>query len=220
MIKVANFFAKYSCTKWNKNRWLRKFCRTIYRGMAELYARCSPEQRRRRKRRHGLQDVNTYPWPYRDDAFANWELDDSDEGYNLISDSSGFVIRHPTSFCAWKLRELSGKWPKRPDGKRYDAKNWVEYLGKLGYTEILSHNELESLASSLRHCIVVLPSVGEYGLVVWMDYFQEENAIFGYTYLEGEFIEVLYSMKDDKMFNINETKEIKGTEMAIWIKID
>lgn len=220
MIRVANFFAKYSCMRWNKNRRLRKLCREIYRGMAEFYVRYSPEQRRRRNRSHKFRDANTYPWPYRERDFANWELDDSDEGYNLISDSSGFVIRHSTSFCAWKLRELTGKWPKRPDGKRYDAKNWVEYLERLGYTKVLSRDELKSFkVDSFGHCVVVLPLVGEYGLTAWMDCFQED-AILGYTYLEGEFIEVVYSMKNDKMFKIieHEFREVK--EDATWIKID
>lgn len=110
--KVANFFAKYSTARWNQCRVLRKVCRTAYRGMGEIYLRMRdlPSlglSRLSSRNRINLEDeesfVCDYPWPYC--LIAPWEETDD----SLISDPSGFVIRRSASYCAWKIRQETGK---------------------------------------------------------------------------------------------------------------
>lgn len=172
-ISVANFLAKYSCSKWNCCRILRAICRFSYRYLGES----SAKKWSRRKLWEGIvRGDNTYPWPYSDTSFARWP---EDEGA-LVSDPAGMVIKHSTSYCAWKIREVTGVWPTRPivptneehaaeiaqRERPSDAKYWRDFLAAQGYTEIcvVPHNGYNYVG--------IDPSYGKWGLVVW---FEEEG---------------------------------------------
>lgn len=118
------------------------------------------------------------PWPYCDPRFASWEEADG----TLVTDPANFVIRHSTSYCAWRIRELTGKWPTnrvkprneahaqeiRNRERPHDAKYWLEflqaqdcYLGVVDADYITQHPN--------HHYIGVDPNCGEYGLVIWFE---------------------------------------------------
>ncbi len=182
LLGLANFLAKYSCPKWNKLRVLRRICRMGYHGLGQFWIwwqrwsrhiNPSDERRNIREIESTLSELNcevqnTYPWPYRDLRFADWKEDGSPEGYNLISDPAGFVIRRSTSYCAWKIYEATGRWPKnRAQGwQRFDARDWERFLTMNDFRRV-SADELKS--SSLRCCIGILPEQGEFGQVVWLE---------------------------------------------------
>ena len=173
---LANFFARFSVGRWNKNRILRKICRKVYRGMGSLYVIC----RRWRYRGQELPEgtiTNTYPWPYRDPRFAPWEEDDRTESYTLITDPANFVIRRSTSYIAWKIFELTGKWPlERGDRSRtFHAKYWQEFLRLNGYTESVEQPERG------HHYVGICPEEGEFGQLFWLEDVNAEKGVPLYT---------------------------------------
>ncbi len=109
---------------------------------------------------------DTYPWPYREKDFASWEFSDETGNYTLICDPAGFVVRHCTSYCAWKIRELTGRWPKkRSSRKMYHAKYWQEFLAENGFTVIVDSPE-----DRPEGCYVGIEvDRGEYGQVYWYE---------------------------------------------------
>ena len=99
-INLANFFAKQSCSAWQKNRIVRKICRDTYRLIMETGA------------------AN---YPYANSDFANWPESDGDS-YTLVTDSSNFVIRHSASYIAWmmkKKRMIPKTIETNPTAKKY-----------------------------------------------------------------------------------------------------
>lgn len=109
---------------------------------------------------------NTYPWPYSDPKFAPWEEDDRPETYTLVSDPAGFVIRRSTSYVAWKIFELTGRWPleRGDEGKIFHAKYWQEFLRLNGYDQIV-----ERPLRRRRRYVGIIPDEGEFGQVVWFE---------------------------------------------------
>ena len=91
-IKIANFFARQSCAAWQPNRIIRVICRHIY-----LF----------------IMETDAKEYPYADLNFANWPESDGNF-YTLVTDSSGFVIRHSTSYMAWLMKKHYGSLPKLP----------------------------------------------------------------------------------------------------------
>lgn len=180
-LKFANFLARNSCPRWNRMRVVRKICRTGYRMMGRIaILRAKPGMmpfflmRPPKKVEHAVKVApfdkwNTYPWPYRDPRFADWEEDDSLEGYNLISDPAGFVVRRSTSYCAWKIYEATGRWPKNHGNsgrRRFDAKNWEELLGLNYFNRI----EIEDAILQPGYCYIgIIPEQGEFGQVVHLE---------------------------------------------------
>ena len=179
-IKVANFWAKLSCPRWNKIRPLRHFARKKYRNLAKgcwesAWWACKTD-----KYQKGSWGINTYPMPYAHPYFASWEEDDSEKGYNLISDQSGCVIKYSTSYCAWKIFEAAGVWPQKTSEQRLDAKNWVQFLDEAGYDVVT-----EDLDPDF-HYVGINPNLGEWGLVVWLEEVSDETAIVS-TYVDKEY---------------------------------
>jgi len=185
-IKMANFLAKYSCSKWNSFRLLRVFCRYGYRSLAESpyidygpYVSCGNVR-------------NTYPWPYRDEEFAAWR----EEKGALVSDPSRMVVKYSASYCAWKIRELTGHWPTKPvipkgpehaaeiarRERPHDAKYWNEFL------EAQCYWQTSPYLYDGRHYIGIDPNFGEYGIVVWFEHLCDESthAIVS-TYVDKKF---------------------------------
>lgn len=168
-ISVANFLAKNSCSKWNHYRFLRVICRRLYRYLGEKSAKSSS----RCKSGEVAEGVNTYPWPYSDTDFAKWPEDAG----ALVSDPAGMVVKHATSYCAWKIREATGVWPTKkviPTDEKHaleiaqrerpgDAKYWQEFLYAQGYTEVCKKPQ------NRRRYVGIDPSYGKWGLVVWFE---------------------------------------------------
>lgn len=92
--------------------------------------------------------TNTYPEPYR--SARKGSLTDPSTCYN----------RHCTSYCAWKIKEATGNWPKRTGNM--DAKDWIARLAENGYSKRVS------TPSGNGKCVGVLTG-GKYGHVVWAD---------------------------------------------------
>lgn len=137
--------------------------------------------------------VDTYPWPYRDAAFAPWPEDDGvilpgepteDRGYTLISDEFGFVIRRSTSYCAWKIYEQTHnslnqrKASENGKKKRYDGKDWIEFLAVNGFTETADFPQSDGYYVGVR------PDYGEFGQLYWYErtVFADGDAMCWLTY--------------------------------------
>ena len=186
LVKIANFLAKHSCSKWNSFRPTRIVCRKLYRALADIpFIDCGPYE--------SCGNIsNTYPWPYRDKRFAAWP----EEKDALVSDSSNMVVRHATSYCAWKIRETIKWWPNIPIipksqehaaeiAKRerpHDAKYWCEFLESQGAWRAAT------LCDGQRY-VGVNPNYGEYGLVVWFERLVDNDSTRALvsTYLRGAF---------------------------------
>ena len=91
--------------------------------------------------------ANTYPEPYR--SAKKDSLVDPSTCYN----------RECTSYCAWKIKEATGKWPKRTGDM--NARNWIYRLPENGYGTKVS-------APNGNKCVGVSTS-GKYGHVVWSE---------------------------------------------------
>lgn len=230
-LKLANFLAKYSCSKWNPYRALRWLCRTGYHSMGRLTARLQraklikPAIHINRPKLGGMPtfSYDTYPCLYRNPNFAPWEEDDHLKSYTLITDPANFVIRHSTSYCAWKIYELVGRWPtvrsydkinreqyteislaldeippeeRRPTGARYDAKYWREFLALNGYTLVVE--------TPIPGCYYVGIQYyeGEFGQVVWVDKVDSDGVIVS-TYFDFEY----------------RTYKYVGVQGTIWVEI-
>ena len=70
-LEKANQYARLSCTKFNKNRFSRKLNRARYRRLVNVFMKTSEHERRTLMYFSGNHAINTYPWPYRDNDFAN-----------------------------------------------------------------------------------------------------------------------------------------------------
>ena len=179
-LKTANRIARDSCYRWQKNRWWRRINRYRYRKMAEKYW-CSKEHQEVMARyKGGVKDTNTYPWPYSDEGFADWtEIDGM-----IVSDQSGYTVRHSTSYCAWKIFEATGNWPKKRSVRCYSSRRWQKFLAKIGYTEVVPAEELDPE----HHCYVgIRRDEHDWSLVVWAEQKVEDGEIAVSSYVDGEY---------------------------------
>jgi len=158
-LDLANYHARLSCPKWNRAET------TLENKVFGVFHKWSRRSHRRKYRAMLIpgQGANTYPWPFSDEGFANWDEDDSPESYSLVSDPSGCVVKYATSYCAWKIYEVTGTWPQRKTHIRMDAKNWQQFLGEAGYNEVV-----EFPAIGGRY-VGINPDEGEFGVVVWYE---------------------------------------------------
>lgn len=101
---------------------------------------------------------NTYPEPYRSAP------------QDSMLDPSTCYNRECVSYTAWKIAELTGKWPKRTGGM--NAKYWVERLAENGYTKVVDKPQNGGK-------YVGVSTAGTYGHVVW---FEEGETISEYNY--------------------------------------
>lgn len=110
-----------------------------------------------------------YPWPYSDPNFPGFPEDED----ALVTDPAGFVIKRSTSYAAWRIKCLTGSWPlKRAyKGKRYDAKDWGEFLELNGFRALNGERpwvaEMTSL-NGLYAYVGIDAKAGEFGQLYWM----------------------------------------------------
>lgn len=102
---------------------------------------------------------NTYPEPYRSAA------------QDTIFDPAGCYNRECVSYCAWKIKELTGKWLVKYASM--NAKNWVQRLAENGYTKIVARPE-----SGGKY--VGISQEGTYGHVLW---YEDGDIISEYNYV-------------------------------------
>ncbi|MBQ6486718.1 hypothetical protein IJI76_03310 [Candidatus Saccharibacteria bacterium] len=183
-IDTINYWAKMSCPAWNSSKHpnslfsrlignkihqvSRRHYRKLYRKAAEDWWMGTTGRQTIAQYKSGYHGVNTYPYPYCDNRFADWPESDNPKTYNLISDQSGCVIKYATSYVAWKIFEETGRWPQKRTAERLDAKRWKQFLSEAGYMATT-----RQLLSG-HHYVGVNPKKGEFGLVVWFEGIDED----------------------------------------------
>ena len=180
-VKKVNEWARKSCTKWNKNRFSRVINRRRYRNTAQQFWESRAGQELTEQYRSG-KIIDTYPWPYCDPGFANWEEDDSPENYSLISDQSSCVVKYATSYCAWKIFEATGSWPQKTSRERLDANRWQQFLEEAGY-----HHPATHLFAGHRYVgISGDQKYSEWGVVVWFEE-NRDNKVLVSSYVDKQY---------------------------------
>lgn len=211
-MKIINecviFLAKNSVVMFQKDRLIRGICRCCYRALSNLYCALSSEH----IRRQGLVEkgvlVNTYPWPYSEDWFADWEEVDIKENYSLVSDNAGFIIKHSTSYCAWKINELTGFWPTRPRHMaECSASHWHRLLFYNNYRNTVKRPEPG------KSYVGIAPSRGPHGECVWFEGYDDGNCIERNMDTGGE---IIYSTYRNKKYEIGAALD----EWYIWVEIN
>lgn len=220
MTHLANFFAKHSVDRWNRCRPLRVLCRSLYQGMSAIYIFCAGDyyytfggcSRSEFDPKFFEIRCDTYPWPYSKWIFAHWEECNIPGSYTLVPDPAGFVVHHSTSYCAWKIRECTGRWPKRRQpGVTYHAKDWQAFLAENGYTKVVD-SPAESL---LQNCVGIDPGRGEFGQVYWYE---------GAHLVETEHSPVVCtgfncSTYEDRLYNLVRFS-LEDAKKLIWVRIN
>lgn len=129
--------------------------------------------------------VNTYIEPYRS------------KPQDSILDPSTCYNRECVSYTAFKIFELTGKWPTRTGGM--NAKYWVQRLAENGYTKIVDKPQNGGK-------YVGVTEQGTYGHVIWFEF---DNVVSEYNYsIRGGF--------DTRTVNLSAYKwvEIKAPDAA------
>lgn len=195
---VANFIARKSVTKWNKNPVSRRIFRKIRHLIEFCDEKFSRDRRERMRHYYGgvfkphhrefvhdpeiSQDywIDTTPNLLRNLDYANWPLEDDPENYNLLGDRFGLVIRMGPCYVHMKHLETTGR-PLKHDGICH-AKDWGSMLELNGYHPT-------SLPLTGRHYIGVSPNEGEYGQVYWLEevgHYRQKTVIEASTYLNNK----------------------------------
>jgi len=128
--------------------------------------------------------TNTYPEPYRSAA------------KDSLVDPSSCFSKECVSYCAWKICETTGSWPRRTGDM--NAKEWVNRLPSWGYNKVSAPKEGGKY--------VGVSTLGTYGHVIW---FETGNTISEYNYADlGN-----YNVRDINLANYA-WYEIKAPETA------
>ena len=217
ILNFVNYCAKMSCIRWNSCKWnprtkLGKFFKTRiidkayqfsrycyrkkYWEMSQVVWESGERQTWIRVLKNAHTPFNTYPWPYVNPRFANWtEAPDT-----LVLDPSGFIIRHSMSYCAWKIFELTGKWPKVKTETHIEPKYFHYYLSLLGYNDV-------QLSLDFNHRYVGIdPRYGDNGEVFWY----ERKGIAGGA---------VVSTYRDRQYHYRLIEE-EDIPFNIWVRID
>lgn len=196
-ITTVNYYALRSTTASNKNRYLRRFYRFLYRRVIKRY--CNSMEWRTILREHEANPVmvNPYPWPLCGHDFADWEEDDTTENYSLISDPSGMVAKYATSYCACMIYAYTHRWIQY-DARKRDASNWVLVLGENGFNKIVKTPEYGG-----RYVGILKDENADYGhgLVVWFE--NRKNSL------------IQYSTYQDHTYRVSQDRAVR----FVWIEI-
>lgn len=208
MEEVAITLAKNSVTMFQERRFVRGICRDGYMALANLYCIFSPKFIRFQNLAEKGAIVDTYPWPYHEPWFADWEEIDDKKRYSLVGDHAGFVVKHSTSYCAWKINELTGSWPFRPEHLMCcDAKHWHRVLFHNNYRNTVKRPEPG------KHYVGIAPTKGIHGEVVWFEGFDDGHSVDRTNDTGGE---IIYTTYRDKQFTVGSAP----AEWYIWVEID
>lgn len=101
--------------------------------------------------------ANTYPEPYRSAP------------KDSMLDPSTCYSRECVSYCAWKICEITGKWPVRTGSM--NAKEWIYRLPSWGFKEVT--------APKNGGKYIAVSQSGTYGHVMWFEF---DNTISEYNY--------------------------------------
>lgn len=131
---------------------------------------------------------NTYIEPYRS------------KPQDSIIDPSTCYNRECVSYVAWKIFELTGKWPTRTGGM--NAKYWVQRLAENGYTKIV-----DKPVNGGKY--VGVSEVGTYGHVIWFEF---DNVVTEYNYsIRGGFDSRTVNLDAYKWVEIQAPKTVEAT---------
>lgn len=135
-IEKANEWAMMSCSRWCKSRRIRDFNRGLYLALVESVYKIPELKQYSEKSLSGDYRTNSYPWPFVHPNFANWEENYDTRDCTLVLDRSGCVVKHDTSYIAWKIYESTGKWPRKTSKTIISDLDWLKFLSKSGYCEM------------------------------------------------------------------------------------
>lgn len=135
-IDRVNLWAKNSCPKWCKNKKKRDFYRLLIHLVVRQAERLPIQLENKRHSLAGEFWYNTYPWPYVSPEFADWEEIYTGEDRTLVTDESGCIVKHDTSYIAWKIRETTGYWPMETAFTKFSTLHWMRFLGNSDYKEL------------------------------------------------------------------------------------
>ena len=207
MEEVAMLLAKNSVTLFQERRLIRGICRNGYKELVDLYCVFSPKFIKQQNLAEKGVIVDTYPWPYREPWFADWEESDNKENYSLVGDHAGFIVKHSTSYCAWKINELTRSWPDRPRCMiDCSAAHWHRLLFHNGYRNTVKRPEPG------KNYIGIAPDRGLYGEVVWFEGFDDGSSVDRENDTGGK---IVYTTYRDKTFVVG----VAPAEWYIWVEI-
>lgn len=217
-INLAIFSAKMSCLKFNNAKWYPrgKMGKAFKKAVVDKFYERSRQRYRDRlwemartfwetgERQYWVRLLkghgdcySTYPWPYCDP-----KLDDWCKGVDtLVYDPSGNVVKDSTSYCSWKIYELTGKWPNRKANLRVSARYWQYFLSRAGYTEIVERPE------NGHHYVGIEPRDGDEGMTFWFEKAIKKSG------------NVVVSTYRDRHFNQEVIKKDR-IQLYIWIPLD
>ena len=161
-ISKVNKWARLSCPKWCKNPTARNVCRSMYQAVV-LSANRMPEMKElSEKSLAGEYWCNSYPWPYRHPDFADWP-EEYGSANSLVLDFCGFIVKHDTSYIAWKIYEATGWWPEKTLLLKFSDLDFIRYLSASGY------DELAQKPSPGNKFVGIYPAEKDECLVVWYE---------------------------------------------------
>ena len=118
----------------------------------------------------GERDLNTYVFPYVDPEFAGWmRATDVKNPFQPIRDASSCIIRTATSYCAYKIREVTDAWPK---SSSREVGSWIDFLFRAGYPELMD----DGIVPNPLSFYVGIPKQAGDDCVVWFEGCLDEAA--------------------------------------------
>ena len=203
---LVNFYAKNSVPAFQKNRAIREFSRLCYQTLSAFYCAVSFDYIKRQTLQEKGDTVDTYPWPYREAWFADWEENSTPAKYSLIDDPAGFVIKCPASYCAWKIFEFNGSWLVRYSCFNGSDEYWYHLLFCNGYWQKAKRPQSGKKYTGLAK------SRNLRGEVVWFEGF-DDGASVNRENDTGE--RIVYSAYRNKKYMVGVTP----AERYDWIEI-
>ena len=174
-----NRWAKQACPMWEKSRAQRESFARKCQAFARSYYSSKEHQDLVREYKAGNHDIDTYPWPYCDRDFADFM--DLGEPDTYVLDESGFVIRSQASYAAWRIYEVTGKWPEKQE-EITPPSQWVQFLAKIGYNIIV-----EKPTSDAWYVGASAFFDKGRGFIVWAESGTTEGVVEVSSYVNGEY---------------------------------
>lgn len=135
-IEDVNKWAKNSCPRYCSSKTKRSFYEALYLAVVESFIKSPLQKELSEETLSGDFRCNSYPWPFCHADFANWPEHHSQKYYSLVTDRSGCIVKHDTSYIAWKIREVTGSWPEKTEKIKFTYSDWIQFLANSGYSYI------------------------------------------------------------------------------------